>query len=116
LEVIQVMVQARPDRSGRRTPDPAIHMVPLHAAAELLSLEAVDFLATAWPRGLQVRDKDGWLPLPFSAAREDPDAAQVVQRITDGWAPGLEVSDGAGCLPVHIAAHRGEGWRWSRSL
>jgi hypothetical protein len=64
-------------------------------------------LVTAWPDGLHVREKDGWLPLQFAAVREVHDAAQVVQRVTDGWAPGIEVSDGAGWLPVHFAAHRG---------
>jgi ankyrin repeat protein len=103
--VIRAMLEARPNSIRAR--DPETNAVPLHAAAARSSPETVDFLAVTWPRGLQIRDNDGWLPLHFAATREDANGPEVVRILARTWVPGLEVADDDGFLPLHIATQHG---------
>jgi ankyrin repeat protein len=111
-DVLRFLVAEGPQ--ALRVRDASTGSLPLHRAADLLTLRKVEVLADAWPRALQETDCRGRLPLhcaadqglrtPFFHFDEDP---LIVEYLVGRWRQALWKRDEDGWLPLHVACASG---------
>lgn len=99
-ELLKEILFSCPDAARARNND---GMLPLHVAAGKGGIEAVTALATAFPTGISVADRNHWLPIHHAAY--DSREVEVVKYLHESLPAAVSKPQaGNGRLPIHYAA------------
>ena len=101
LELIELVHRLHPEAIS--IVEPEQESLPLHYACQRSSCEVVSFLAKQHPKGLQVKQKDGSLPLHL-ACRYNAHS-DLITFMIDQYPDACSTCSSDGCFPLHCAAH-----------